>query len=64
MSGLGHSQQMQRALKYIDVPFDPKATVSDQSVIRRDGPFSDSCTAANNAFIRSLVGAAAPTTFV
>jgi hypothetical protein len=31
---------MQRALKYIDVRFDPKATVSDQRVIRRDGPLA------------------------
>jgi hypothetical protein len=38
---LGHSQQMQRALEYIDVRFDPKATVSDQCVIRRDGPGAD-----------------------
>jgi len=47
-----HSQQMQRALKYIDVRFDPKATVSDQSVIRREGPKGDSCTAANSISIQ------------
>jgi hypothetical protein len=35
MSLTGHSQQIERALKSVNVRFAPKATVSDQNVICR-----------------------------
>jgi hypothetical protein len=41
MFASSHSQQMQRALKCIDVRIAPKATVSHPTAIRRKGPSAE-----------------------
>jgi hypothetical protein len=46
MSGLGHSRPGPAGRRSSHVRYAPKATVGHQNAIGRDGPGTDSCTAA------------------